>query len=128
MEGQYPVFYNEQVIGSVQIRRIGLYYELKCSCSSKMEGIWRLFVINEGRIEDLGVLVLENRGMCLLKRIAIKNLAIQKPVFGIRNNAEMVKDAVAIHAEKPFAYLTKIDCAYLIMDGKERKIGFQKIP
>ena len=70
MEGKYTLTMDEQAVGTVELKKEGLYYRISCRCIMMDDRIHRLHADGEG----LGVLIPENGELVLHTKIASKRL------------------------------------------------------
>lgn len=119
MEGTYELRFGEKRIGTVCVRREGLYYALLCRCPKLSRGMFELLAGEE----NLGLLVPLHGVMGLECRIAAKRLGEGRLSFSLR---ERNTDCVEIHAEEPFAYLQRLHDAYLVKKGEKTMIAFRE--
>ena len=59
-------------VGKVQLTRMGLYYEVKCTCPLKDGRMRNLIMLGESGTKNLGLLIPGNSGMELIRRIPAK--------------------------------------------------------
>lgn len=70
MEGKFEVTMDGQSVGTVEVRREGLYCRLSCRCRMVDQEIHRLYAGEE----KIGVLIPENGMLILDTRVAAKRL------------------------------------------------------
>ena len=70
MEGIYDVTRDGQVVGTVQVKREGLYYRISCRCRVADGEIHRLWAGGE----KLGVLIPEKGELTLRTKVAAKRM------------------------------------------------------
>ena len=70
MDGTYEVIQGGQAVGTVELRREGLYYHLSCRCRMVDSQVHRLY----GDGEKIGVLLPEKGELTLETRVAAKRL------------------------------------------------------
>ena len=118
MEGTYPVRYRGETVGSVILRRTGLYYELHCRCQLTGEEMLQLVLVGNSRSQNIGLLIPQNGGLALTKRIPAKRLEEGSPVFGLRKRGEADAPFFAIDPEQPFRHLSRLeDCVFALCNG-----------
>lgn len=81
MEGNYPVFYQQQPVGKVQVRRVGLYYSFFCRCRRESGVVCRLIMKCGGGWENLGIPVPEGDGLELNRKLPARHLGEGEPEF-----------------------------------------------
>lgn len=79
----------------------------------------------EGETSALGVLVPRNGEWMLDKDIPAKRFATV-PTFFLRVRGEAPEETVAVNENEPFAFLERLDEAYLVRVGDEVRIAFRK--
>lgn len=126
MEGEYPILADWQSVGTVQVYRTGLYYELVCRCRQTHGQMQELVVRMGDTTENLGLLVPSNDGWKLRKRVPIKRLGEGKPLFLLHPRNEQSRETVEIDVQKPFPFLERLDEAYLVSIAGECRIAFRK--
>lgn len=114
MEGIWEVSCNGEPMGQCQVTREGLYHRFRCRCRLP-DGQIRCLILRVGDWErSLGVLVPGAGTFGLDTRIASRQLPQGTPVFTARIRREALEGTfVPIHPEEPFAYLTRLENAYL---------------
>ena len=119
MEGNYPVLMGGQQIGGVKVTRQGLYYRFDCRCQLSGEVMCRLVMNCGAETYDLGILVPEGGAFCLRTKMPVKQLGKGTLQFRVLPNHKPVgKRFVSISPEEPFAYLSRLQDAFLeIRDG-----------
>ena len=119
MEGNYPVLMGSQSIGTVKVTRQGLYYRFDCRCRLSGDVMCRLRVSCGEVTRDLGILAPESGAFVLRTGIPVKQLgegAVQFQV--LPRHKPMTGRFVPISPEEPFAYLSRLQDAFLeIRDG-----------
>ena len=85
---EYPLLKNEKQIGKVTVEKIGLYLEIKCSCSNLESGFHRLHMVYQDKTISLGVFVLENGCYNICKKIPQKSVGEGIPKFRIASDAD----------------------------------------
>lgn len=127
MEGTYPVMQGGQPIGSVEVRREGLYYRFRCRCCLTGTVICRLIVYCGGASENLGVLVPVDGEFGLETRLATKRLGNGKPDFRAEpKHSELRGTFVPLSPEEPFSYLSRLKDAYLVRREGQLGICFRE--
>lgn len=122
MEGNYPVSMRGNPVGSVTVRKQGLYYHILCCCDIPDGEVCRLMLRCEHNTHKIGVLIPGKTGFTLEKRIPVKNLSIKEPEFFIAPQQDLENRIfVPIRAEEPFAYLSRLNDAFL--GYQDDKIG-----
>ena len=106
---EYPIFYSGEQVGTVNMRKIGLYMEFDCECVFPSENYLRVSAHFADRTIDLGLLIRENDVYYLRRKISIKTLGDGEPLFTlVPNCAGLVCHALSSAPGQPFKYLVKI--------------------
>lgn len=112
----YPVFRRERIIGEGNIRRDGLYYTIACQANLPAGQIYRLSLwCKKGNI-DLGVLMPNEHGFSLQKKIPAKNISTEDIRFVIADS--IYAEYIPIDDANPFSSISK-----LLQARFERKDG-----
>ena len=100
MDGTYEVMLDGQTLGTVELRREGLYYHLSCRCRMVDSQVHRLYADGE----KIGVLLPKNGQLTMETRVAAKRL---KPgcVFSLEERKGIF---IPIRPGEAFAYLDKL--------------------
>ncbi len=110
MEGTFDVTFGNQTVGSVQVRRQGLYYHYSCRCQNFTESMYDVYWGSY----RLGLLIPQNGGLCLEGRLPVKTLAQESGGFYAKpRHAGMAGRFVALSPREPFSYLRNLENAYL---------------
>lgn len=124
MEGTYEVALAGEKIGKVCLTRWGLYYEISCRCRSVAGQMLELVAQCNGQCHELGLLAPVDGGLGLDRRIPAKRLGEGVlAFFALPREREVL---VSVRPEEPFAYLQQLQCAYLVGEGEQMRIGFRK--
>lgn len=100
MEGIFDVTRDGQAVGTVQVKKEGLYYRISCRCRVADTEIHRLYA---GR-EKIGVLIPERGELTLETRVAAKRLR-KDCVFSLDESMGVF---VPIHLGETFDCLDKL--------------------
>ncbi len=122
MEGTYDVNLGDVKIGTVTVTRQGLYYVISSQCTLSGEVMYDLVVSSDGRQEKLGLLIPEAERYSLSVKIPSKKLGQGTPAFFVRpRHDSAVGEFISIHPDEPFAYLHRLERAYLVR--REQQLG-----
>lgn len=122
MEGNYGVYFGNQLAGKVQVMRQGLYYRFICRCKLTGDVVCRLNVCCGKNQESLGVVVPENDGFGLDTKLPIKKIGEGKMDFFLIPKHEISQgNFVPIYPEEPFSYIARLKDAYLAR--KDGQVG-----
>lgn len=120
MEGNYGVYFGNQLAGKVQVQRQGLYYRFTCRCRLSGDVVCRLRVTCGDRRESLGVLVPMDGGFGLDTRLPVKRLGEGEMAFTLVPKHEVPEGTfVPIYPEEPFAYIERLKEGFLAKKGEQ---------
>lgn len=127
MEGNYGVYFGNQLAGRVQVLKQGLYYRFVCNCRITGDVICRLQVICGDYRENLGILVPMDDGFGLDTRLPIKKLGEGKLEFILRPKHEAAAGKfVPIYPEEPFSYIARLKESFLAYQNGQIGITLKK--
>lgn len=120
MEGVYDILLGKDPVGQAVVVRDGLYWRFDCRCCLSGEAVFRITVSCGGKTESLGIPVPSGRDFVLRTRLPMKKLGQGEPVFRVvPKHAPLPENWVPVNPEEPFAYLTRLQDAFLqVRDGK----------
>ena len=124
MDQYYEVYDGSAVVGKVQLTVQGLYYHIMCRCFIPDDRILHLFVVTDNLEEGIGVLVPENDGVVLNKKIPIKRIGRGALRFYVSTGKSKHRGRFAvISPEEPFLYIDRLNTAFL--QSEHGKIGIR---
>lgn len=126
LEGTYKVNFGEKQVGSVEMKRVGLYYELQCCCSRCDGQMVELVAEGKGFRENLGLLLPMEGGLGLKMRIPVKRMGEGKPRFSLHLRHEEEENLIEVDADAPFAFLQQLESAHLVFRQGKAMIAFGK--
>ena len=120
MEGTYVITQFGEAVGQATVRRQGLYWQFSCRCDLSGETVCRIRVRCGEKEVDLGIPVPEGRDFVLRKKLPAKKLGDGVPEFWVApKKVKLPENWVPVRAEEPFAYLSRLEDAYLeVRDGQ----------
>ena len=119
MEYARDILLGNDVIGTAIVSREGLYYCIRCTCALTGEVVFKIIAQCGDRSVSLGVCVPKNDAFGLEKRIPVKQLGDGRPVFmAVPNHQQMTGKFVPLRPEEPFAYIERLQNAYLEKRGE----------
>lgn len=86
MEGNFEVYQDGQVVGTVALSREGLYYRFRCRCRPLTDAVTRLVWKADEDVISLGILVPMGGCFGLDTRVAAKKCSGEKPEFLLVEN------------------------------------------
>lgn len=123
MDGSYEIYLGDRPVGTATVEREGLYYHFSCRCALSGEVMHRLLLRCGGKETDLGLCVPLDGGFGTEKRIPVKQCGDGEPNFYLRpKNAERKGRFIPLRPEEPFAYIHRLENAFLERRGVETGI------
>ena len=128
MEGVYDILLGNRSVGQAVMVRQGLYWHFDCRCSLSGEAVFRITVSCGGKTESLGIPVPKGKEFVLRTRLPVKKLGEGELSFRVvPKHAPMPERWVPVCAEEPFAYLTRLEAAYLQVQDGQVGIAFREV-
>lgn len=122
MEGVYDILLGGKTVGQAVMVRQGLYWYFDCRCSLSGEVVFRVTVSCGGKTENLGIPVPKGQDFALRTKLPVKRLGQGTPIFQLEpKHAALPENWIPVRADEPFAYLTRLQDAFLQM--REGKTG-----
>lgn len=113
----------------MQIVQQGLYCRVICRCQLPDSQIYRLYAVSDGKQENLGVLVPEDDGWILDKKIAVKRVNGCIERFVLNNDRNLLcGQFAAICPEEPFLYIDRLKNSFLETENGKIGIRIQQHP
>lgn len=126
MEGTYKVNFGEKQVGTVEIMRTGLYYEVHCFCCRCTDQMVELIAEREGFRENLGLLLPVEGGLDLKMRTPVKRMGEKALSFSLHLRHGEEEKLVEVAADAPFAYLQQLENAHLVFKQGKAMIALRK--
>lgn len=124
MEKVYDVGFMQQKAGQVTLKKEGLYWRIFCRLENLEKGYYRLSVNNGCCVFDLGLCVPVSNGFGMNTTVPIKRIGEEGLTFFLESGKSGKQELfVPIRAEEPFAYLQRLEKAYL--DRKDGILGLR---
>jgi len=119
MEKIYDVFSGGQRVGSVQLRKRGLYWQFDCHCKPVGKQVFRLEMKMGDQWKSLGIPVPEGECWCLSTRIPIRQMENSAEKFRLTPLGEAPKGRfLPVYEQQPFPELSRVRKGKLaIRDG-----------
>lgn len=115
----YDIFLGTQSIGKAQVIKEGLYYRISCRCRLSGEVVYKVEASCGDKTEDLGVLVPQSGAFVLTARLPMKRLGEGQLQFkAVPRHAQLQGKFVPISADEPFAYLSRLENAFMVRRGE----------
>ena len=120
MEGVFDITLGGRSVGQAAVFQKGLYLYFDCRCRLSGETVCRIRVRCGEKEADLGIPVPEGRDFVLRKKLPAKKLGDGVPEFWVApKKVKLPENWVPVRAEEPFAYLSRLEDAYLeVRDGQ----------
>ncbi len=114
MEGCYEITLAGEPVGTAKVTRRGLYYGIDCRCQLLRSNVYDLTAHWGNQAVHIGVPVPEGNSLHLGKTLPTKQAGQGSPVFTLTPRHEkMTGQFVPVYPEEPFAYLQRLQEAYL---------------
>lgn len=115
---KYNVNLNDQLVGSVQIHKKGLFYCVRCRCNVNEKALYRLIAICDGRMVDLGICVPFYDGFGVDTMIKAEKIEAKELRFLLKDSSEHREGQFyPLSEEEPFENME------LIMNTRFEKRG-----
>jgi len=122
LEGIHEILLWDKAVGTVRITREGLYYRFFCSCQLDDDTVCRVMA---GK-ESLGILVPCGGGFELNTKLPVKRFGDSAPEFRLVPSKPVLEGKfVPIKPEEPFAYIERLQDAYLTQKNGQPGIVIQ---
>ena len=129
MEGVFDITLGGRPVGQAAVFREGLYLYFDCRCRLSGETVCRIRVRRGEKEADLGIPVPEGRDFVLRKKLPAKKLGDGVPEFWVApKKVTLPENWVPVRAEEPFAYLSRLEDAYLEVRDGQIGINFREGP
>ena len=117
----YDIYSGNEVVGTANVERQGLYYCFSCRCRLSGAVMYRLSVSCSGHHENLGVLVPMGDVFGLDTKLAVKRLGEGRLQFlALPKHPPVQRQFVPISPEEPFAYISRLQNAFLeVRNGQQ---------
>lgn len=120
MVGSYDIFLGKEIVGQAQVQRQGLYYHFTCKCDISGDVIYRVSVSCNDHHENLGILIPMDGAFGLSTKLAVRRLG--EGIFRFRalpKHQKCERVFVPVYPDEPFAYINRLQNAYLeVRDGQ----------
>lgn len=121
MVNSYDVFWEGKAVGTASFEKEGLYWKIRCCCDIPDDVPYQV-TLKAGEEIDMGLLVREENGYCLTKRIAMKRIGDMQPsLMASPRRAKALEAFQPIISDEPFSYIEKIKNTKL--ETKDETVG-----
>ena len=129
MEGVFDITLGGRSVGQAAVFQKGLYLYFDCRCRLSGETVCRIRVRCGEKEADLGIPVPEGRDFVLRKKLPAKKLGDGVPEFWVApKKVTLPENWVPVRAEEPFAYLTRLQDAFLEVRDGQAGVSFRDDP
>ena len=114
MNVEYCVWFEGKAVGTVQLKKSGLYYRISCCCQEVSASMYNLFV-STGKIHrKLGICIPKNGHLCLDTSVPIKVFGEEELQFYLQRRSPEVSEVFipVVQGEK-FPLLEELENAYM---------------
>lgn len=126
MEATYEIKLGDDPVGTATVTQKGLYYEILCICSLTGSVPFRIQMYTSDAQIDLGLCYKRGNTIGLKTRVCVKQAGVAPFQFSLIPHKEYAeKSFVPIHPEEPFAYLKRLEDAYLVYRNGNPGICFK---
>lgn len=127
MEGVFDILLGGRAVGQAAVFQKGLYLYFDCRCCLSGETVCRIRVRCGEKEEDLGIPVPEGQDFVLRKKLPAKRLGPGVPEFWVApKKVALPENWVPVRAEEPFAYLSRLQDAYLEVRDGQMGVSFRQ--
>lgn len=122
---EHPIYSGSEEIGTACMTQEGLYYKIKCRCTLTGEIIYKVMITGNDFCEDLGVCVPMDGSFGVCTRIPVKRIAGKQIHFcAVPRHKKVVQKTFAVVEGSPFAYIAKLEEAFLVKKEGYPMIAF----
>ena len=129
MEGVFDITLGGRPVGQAVMFRQGLYWHFDCRCRLSGQVVCRITVSCGGKTENLGIPVPQGKEFVLRTRLPAKKLGEGVPEFRIvPKHSTLPENWVPVRPEEPFAYLNRLQDAFLEIRDGQTGVSFRQGP
>ena len=129
MDGTYEIFLGSAPVGQAVVTKQGLYYHISCRLKLTGSTIWQLQARVGERQIPLGIPVPEGDRYTLRTKISARQLGQGELDFVlVPKHAPVGENFVPLSPETPFAYLHRLEQAFLTRQNGVPGISFRDQP
>ena len=122
---QFPILFENQTVGEVQVILKGLYYQFLCKCSLPDKDIYRIVLFDGTKEQNLGICVPDGQVFGLTKKLPKKNVNGEQWQFRLHSKELDDSHKVSVTEDTPFPMLDQIENASLQYENGEPFIAFR---
>lgn len=125
MDSKYDVYMGKDRVGTVKLSICGLYCIISCTCDSVGQNIAVLWAETDHGLEKLGLLIPDDFGLGIEKKMPVKKLGQGSIRFFVteRNHAQH-EDTVLLDPKCPFTRLRDLTKGRFVRHDKQISILF----
>ena len=112
MQKCFPITYNGEPTGTMNVTREGLYYRFQGQCTFSKNVYYRIIAEYLGGTKDLGLCVPTGNSFMLQKKIAIKQIPQDNWSF-YATDGNSTPHFIGVKDDQPFIYLSSLEYALL---------------
>ena len=110
----YDIVLGNEIVGKANVSEEGLYYHFACDCHLSGGVMYQIKLLSEGKEYNLGICVPIGDHFGVKTKVPIKNIGPNNFTFYIEpRHTEIKGKFVPIIADEPFAYIDKLETAFL---------------
>ena len=117
----YELLYQNKLIGNVCVKKIGLYYEIKCHFNENKNGRFSLIAVSNSKEVNLGECGYHNGQFGIFRRLPINAVGRNLVRFYVKK-LEDNESYWSVCEGKSFPHIDKLDKAVLIIVKGEKRI------
>lgn len=126
MEATYEILLGDDPVGTTSITKKGLYYEIVCVCNLSGHVPFRIEMRTSDAHIDLGLCYRKGEKIGLKTRVSVKQVGSAPFRFVAVPHKEYIERSfIPIRPEEPFAYIKRLENAYLTYRNKVPGICFK---
>ncbi len=111
---EQAVYFNDSPVGTVQIKKEGLYYQFSSQCRLKERKMYRLILSCGESTRDLGILVPEGDVFTHRKRLPVKTFPAADFHFSLQcEDGGKAEKRLVVKEDEPFAGISMLENAVL---------------
>lgn len=117
MDENYPMYCDGQVVGSVAVRKTGMFFRFLCRGSGIAHQHCRLILYTDTARKDLGLWPFYDRAGEITAHLSAKQAGM--PPYRFCIEPENKQQFVAVYADRPFSSLSQFEKArFTVCDGQ----------
>ena len=110
MQKCFPITYNGEPAGTMNVTKEGLYYQFQGQCSFRKNDYYRIIAKYPGGTKDLGLCVPIGNSFLLQKRVSAKEIPYDNWSFYATDSSSTPR-FIGVKDDQPFLYLSSLEYA-----------------